>query len=181
MDLAENIVYTIKDIYALPDDERAELIDGQMYMMATPSRIHQKISGFFHTELEMYIRKKGGNCEVYAAPFSVFLFGNDETYLEPDLSVICDKNKLTDKGCNGAPDFVIEIVSPSSQSLDYIKKLSLYKKAGVRLYWIVNPESKEISVYNFENDTFKIYTFEDKIPVVIYEDCEIDMSVLVLD
>ena len=181
MDPAENIIYTIEDIYALNDGERAELINGQMYMMATPSRIHQKISQFLSLNIGKYIEKKGGDCEVYTAPFSVFLFSDETTYLEPDLSVICDRNKLTDKGCNGAPEFVIEIVSPSSSSMDYITKLYLYKKAGVKLYWIVNPESKDISVYNFEQDTFKVYSFEDSIPVEIYSDCVIDFSSLSLE
>ena len=105
--------YTIEDIYALPEGQRAELIDGQIYDMAPPNRRHQRISGKLHQAIANYIDSKNGECEVYAAPFAVFLNEDDRNYVEPDISVICDKNKLTDKGCNGAPDWIIEIVSSS--------------------------------------------------------------------
>ena len=102
--------YTIEDIYALPEGKRAELIDGQMYMMAAPSRTHQRICLALLRKIADYIDKKGGSCEVDIAPFAVFLNADDKTYVEPDISVICDKEKLNDKGCNGAPYWIIEIV-----------------------------------------------------------------------
>ena len=176
MSLAEKLNYSIDDVLNLPEGERAELIDGQLYMMSAPGRIHQKLSGFLHTEIADYIKKKSGDCEVYAAPFAVFLFADDTTYVEPDISVICQKEKLTDQGCNGAPDFIIEIVSPSSQQRDYQTKLFLYRNAGVRLYWIVDPENMRIIEYFFPENTFAIYTFSDIVPVKIYEDCTIDFS-----
>ena len=125
-------VYTISDIYALPDGERAELIDGQIYNMAPPGRLHQKISWKLHQAIANYIDSRNGLCEVYAAPFAVFLNDDDINYVEPDLSVIGDLSKLDDKGCHGAPDWVIEIVSSDSRSRDYITKLFKYRTAGVR-------------------------------------------------
>ena len=120
MDVARNLEsYTIDDIYALPEGERAELIDGKIYYMAPPSRTHQRISGRLYQTIANYIDSKNGQCEVLAAPFAVFLNNDDINYLEPDISVICDLSKLDDKGCHGAPDWVIEIVSPSSKPIDF--------------------------------------------------------------
>ena len=130
--LKKQTVYTISDIYALPDGERAELIDGQIYNMAPPGRLHQKISWKLHQAIANYIDSRNGLCEVYAAPFAVFLNDDDINYVEPDLSVIGDLSKLDDKGCHGAPDWVIEIVSSYSRSRDYITKLFKYRTAGVR-------------------------------------------------
>ena len=168
--------YTIEDIYRLPDGQRAELIDGEMYMMAAPDRIHQKLVHFFDWAIENYIQIKNGSCEVYPAPFAVFPNADDKTYLEPDISVICDKNKLTDEGCCGAPDWIIEVVSPGSRQMDYGRKLFRYHAAGVREYWIVDPVKLQITVYNFEHDTFEEYSFSDKIKAGIYDDFEIDFS-----
>ena len=135
--LKKQTMYTISDIYALPDGERAELIDGQIYNMMPPGRLHQKISWKLHQAIANYIDSRNGLCEVYAAPFAVFLNDDDINYVEPDLSVICDLSKLDDKGCHGAPDWVIEIVSSGSRSRDYMTKLFKYRTAGVREYWIV--------------------------------------------
>ena len=168
--------YTIEDIYNLPDGQRAELIEGELYMMAAPGRIHQEFVHFLDRTIGNYIQNKGGDCEVYPAPFAVFLNANNDIYLEPDISVICDKNKLTDEGCKGAPDWIIEIVSPSSRAMDYNKKLLKYGTAGVREYWIVDPMQQLIMVYNFEHDTFEQYSFSDKVKAGIYEDFEIDFA-----
>ena len=168
--------YTIEDIYNLPDGQRAELIDGELYMMATPSRIHQRLVMELSFRIRDYVGNKGGDCEVYPSPFAVFLNANHDIYLEPDISVICDKNKLTDEGCNGAPDWIIEIVSPSSRPMDYNKKLFKYRTAGVREYWIVDPMLQQNHVYNFEHDTFEHYSFSDKVKAGIYENFEIDFS-----
>ena len=140
--LKKQTVYTISDIYALPDGERAELIDGQIYNMAPPGRLHQKISWKLHQAIANYIDSRNGLCEVYAAPFAVFLNDDDINYVEPDLSVIGDLSKLDDKGCHGAPDWVIEIVSPGSRARDHMTKLFKYRTAGVREYWIVDPENR---------------------------------------
>ena len=168
--------YTIDDIYNLPDGQRAELIDGELYMMATPSRRHQDIVMDLSYLIKDYVMRKNGDCRVYPSPFAVFLNADNEIYLEPDISVICDKSKLTDEGCKGAPDWVIEIVSSSSRPMDYNKKLFKYRTAGVREYWIVDPEKKRIMLYDFEHDTVEEYSFSDKIKVGIYDNLEIDFS-----
>ncbi len=171
--LAYANTYTEEDYYNLPENIRAELIDGQIYYMSAPSRIHQKILNFLNTEINIYIRSKDGSCEVYPAPFAVKLFEDDnKTVVEPDISVICDPGKLTDRGCTGAPDWIIEIVSPSNPSHDYVRKLNLYMDAGVREYWIVDPLSKKIFVYHLEQTDFKAnsYTFQDKIKANIFDD-----------
>ena len=176
MDLAREI-YTTEDIYALPEGQRAELIDGHMYMMAPPSTNHQKISWKLHQEIGNYISSKGGKCDVYAAPFAVFLSKDDLNYVEPDISVICDKGKIDDKGCNGAPDWIIEIVSPASQQMDYGIKLFKYRTARVREYWIVNPLKQTVTVYDFEYEKeTRQYSFDDTIAVCIYEDLKINIA-----
>ncbi len=169
MPLLREKIYTIDDIYALPDGERAELIDGNIYYMAPPSRIHQKISWKLHQAIANYIDSNKGTCEVYAAPFAVFLNEDDKNYAEPDISVICDKDKLTDKGCKGAPDWIIEIVSAGSRRMDYYTKLFKYRTTGVREYWIVDPEKERVMVYDFERETTDEYTFNMPVPVGIYE------------
>ena len=176
MPLPQNETYTIDYIYSLPDGERAELIDGVVYDMAPPNFRHQYLSSKLNSRIDQYIDAKKGNCVVIAAPFAVFLNSDDKNYVEPDISVICDPNKLTDKGCIGAPDFIIEIVSPSSRRVDYMIKLFKYRTAGVREYWIVDSIKNRITVYNFETDDNTEYTFADKIKVGIYEDLEIDFS-----
>lgn len=99
--LAKESMYTVEDIYRLPDKKRAELIDGEIYMMAPPSATHQRISGFLHWVITDYIRRKKGGCEAFAAPFAVFLKDDGSNYLEPDLTIICDKDKVDEKGCHG--------------------------------------------------------------------------------
>lgn len=176
----QNNQYTIDDIYALPDGQRAELIDGQMYMMAPPTRRHQQILGALYRKIADYIDRKGGSCEVDIAPFAVFLNADDKNYVEPDISVICSPEKLTDKGCTGAPDWIIEIVSPGSRRTDYFTKLFKYRTAGVREYWIVDPEKNRITVYTFESEDTTEYTFTDSVKAGIYEDLEIDFNTIEL-
>ncbi|RKJ75584.1 Uma2 family endonuclease [Anaerotruncus sp. 1XD22-93] len=168
MALPQPKLYTTEDIYALPEGTRAELIDGQLYYMAPPNTRHQRILSFLHLEIGNYIRANKGTCEVFPAPFAVFLFADDSKYLEPDISVICDTDKLNNHGCNGAPDWIIEIVSPSSRPMDYYTKLSLYRTAGVREYWIVDPEKNRILVYNFETEDTLEYSFSDSVQAGIY-------------
>ena len=164
--------YTIEDIYALPDGVRAELIDGKLYYMATPTRTHQKIAGGMYLSVANYIRSNNGSCEVYIPPFAVFPFGDEETYLEPDLTVVCDLSKLDEKGCHGAPDWVVEVLSPSTGSKDMSIKLFRYRSAGVREYWVMNPEKRIVIVYDFTGpeEAAAIYSFDSEIPSVIYPD-----------
>ena len=177
MALMQEKTYTIEDIYALPEGKRAELIDGQLYMMAPPKRIHQELVSQFTKIIGSYIDTHAGSCKIYPAPFAVFLNADSMNYVEPDISVICDKNKLDEYGCNGAPDWVIEIVSPSTERMDYGIKLFKYRSAGVREYWIVNPLNRNVNVFDFEyNEKTRQYIFNDIIPVSIYENLSIRVS-----
>ena len=178
MPLLKEQIYTIEDIYNLPEGERAELIDGQIYSMAPPGRKHQKICGELFTIINNYIKSNNGSCEPYMAPFAVYLDEKTNTYVEPDISVICDKSKLDDRGCNGAPDWIIEIVSPGSRRMDYYTKLFKYRTAGVREYWIVDPEKNRTMVYNFESEDTIEYSFSDSIKAGIYDNLIIDFSKL---
>lgn len=177
--LVQERLHTIEDIYSLPDGVRAELIDGQIYYMAPPTRMHQEILSFLHAAIYNHIIQNNGKCKVYPAPFAVFLFADDSKYLEPDLSVICDKDKLDDRGCNGAPDWVIEIVSPSSRPMDYYTKLSLYRFAGVREYWIVDPLRQTVLVYDMEHTEGSVaYSFNDTVKGTIFDTLTVDFSTL---
>lgn len=174
MPLPKSNTYTIDDIYALPEGQRAELIDGQIYDMAPPSPMHQELVMELSATLRDYIKKNGGPCKVYPAPFAVFLNEDDRNYVEPDISVICDSSKVDSRGYQGAPDFIIEIVSPSSQRMDYLTKLFKYRTAGVREYWIVNPLQRTVQVYSFEGtEDSTQYSFDDEITVTIYGDLKI--------
>lgn len=180
MALAQQLTYTVDDIYALPEGQRAELIDGQIYDMAPPNTMHQRILMNLSGEVRDHIKKHNGNCEVFPAPFAVFLNKDNQNYVEPDISVICDKNKINDKGCAGAPDWIIEIVSPSTQRMDYGIKLFKYRTAGVKEYWVVNPATRTVNVYDFEHEEkTQQYSFDDDIPVCIYEDLSINISILI--
>lgn len=171
--------YTIADIEALPEGQRAELIDGRMYMMATPSLNHQDILVWLSVKIFNYIQSQRGKCRVVPAPFGVFIKKDDRNYFEPDISVICDRDRLDQRGCHGAPDWVIEIVSPSSRRMDYRLKLPIYRETGVREYWIVDYNKEQVSVYLLqESDTPVVYSFTDTIPVAIYVDFSIDFSQL---
>lgn len=170
MDVAKKLEsYTIDDIYALPDGERAELIDGKIYYMAPPNRRHQDIIFSLSRKIADYIESNNGNCKIYLAPFAVFLNEDDKNYVEPDISIICDSDKLNDKGCVGAPDWIIEIVSPSSKLMDYFTKLFKYRTSGVKEYWIVDPIKQRVTVYFFEKESVEEYSFGTDIPVGIYE------------
>ena len=173
--------YTIDDIYALPEGERAELIDGQIYYMASPTTVHQELISELLTIINNHIKAKKGGCKVYPPGLGVFLKKDDLTYLEPDLTVVCDPQKTASKkGCIGAPDWIIEITSPSTATRDYLKKFNLYKAAEVREYWIIDPDAKSVAVYNFACGEYapEEYGFTDKIKVNIFEDLIIDFGEL---
>jgi len=186
---------TLEDYYSLPDDVRAELIDGTFHYMGAPTSMHQIILGELHIAFYTYIKLRRGPCRVFLSPFDVRLNKDNKTMVQPDLFILCDKSKLDFKCLNGAPDLVVEIVSHGSIKLDYVKKLDKYMEAGVKEYWIVDPLKKIITVYYFqdadvtnrENEGtfaegdrfFQIYTFSDKIPVQIYDqELEIDFSLI---
>ena len=176
MPLMKQEIYTLEDIFALPEGERAELLEGELYMMAPPSTGHQRLVHSISYEIEHDIRSKHRKCEVFPAPFGVFLKdekGND-AYVEPDISVVCAPEKLDNKGCHGAPDWVIEIVSPSSKRMDYLRKMNLYLMAGVREYWIVDSIRESVIVYRQDDDGVPVlHKFGEKIQVGIYEELDI--------
>ena len=168
MTIADFKPATIEDIENLPEGQRAELIDGVIYMQAAPLRIHQRLSGQLQHRILNHIEQVGKPCDVYNAPFAVRLGDN---YVEPDISVICDPSKLTEKGCQGAPDWIIEILSPATAMNDYVRKLALYARSGVREYWIVNPAGHSVRTYLFSEPEpqSREYSFDDMIPVGISE------------
>ena len=163
--------YTSEDYWNLPEGERAELIGGKFYDMAPPSRIHQKLVSKLTALFNQYITDHHGSCEVYPAPFAVNLDADDKDWVEPDISVICDPNKLTDRGCSGAPDLIFEIVSPASRKMDYGLKNTIYSQDGVREYWIVDPAKQRTTVYHYEEDAAPmIYLFDQPVSAGIYTD-----------
>lgn len=179
MPLPKEKIYTSEDYWNLPEGQRAELIDGQLYDMAPPYRIHQDLVFEIAAAIRDYIRKNSGDCKTYIAPFAVNLSGDDSTWVEPDISVICNPDKLSDRGCEGAPDWIIEITSKSTRYRDYGIKLFKYRSAGVRLYWIVNPETRTVTVNDFENDRrTDQYGFTDDIPAGIFPGLSINISAL---
>lgn len=162
--------YTLEDYYALPDDIRAELIDGELLFLEAPSSIHQELIGELFFEIKLYIRTNNGPCKILPSPLDVQLDCDNRTMLQPDISVICHRDRIVKKGVYGAPDLCIEIVSSSSRKRDYEKKRRKYQNAGVREYWIVDPKTESVLCYFFEeSDKPHSYTFDDKIPVRIYD------------
>ena len=174
---AQMQITTLEQYEALPEDVRAEVFDGQIFYMAGPSQEHQTISIELSTTINTYIKGKHSSCRVFHAPFDVKLSDNPLTIVQPDIMVVCDKDKLDGKRCNGAPDFIIEIVSSNNAADDYIRKLYYYKNHGVREYWIVDPRRKTVTVNYFEGDVLNIpYTFDSTIKVNIYDDLYINFS-----
>lgn len=182
----DNKIYTYDDYLKFSEDAIVEIIDGRISAMApAPSRMHQTMVSKLLIAIGKYIEENKGDCEIYPAPFDVVLVNENESeensrnIVQPDISVICDKSKLTDKGCVGSPDMIVEVVSPSNSRDDYIKKLNLYEEFRVREYWIVNPIKKSILVYTLSENGYEMpdsYTFNDKVKVNIYNDLEIDFK-----
>lgn len=182
---AENRRYTFADVLTWDESDRIEIINGEAFMMAPPSRIHQKIVSELNRQLGNYLKEK--KCEVYPAPFGVRLFEEDgdcpedvDTMVEPDISVVCDPGKLDDHGCKGAPDLIIEILSPSTRRHDRMTKFNLYQRAGVREYWIVDPEYKSVQVFAQDGGgSLRIseeYGRGDVARVNVLEGCFIDLG-----
>lgn len=170
MAIPQEQIYTIKDIYSLPDGQRAELIDGKIYAMAPPNARHQEIIFSLSRRIADYIDRHGGDCRIYLAPYAVFLNADNKSYVEPDISVICNRKKLDDSGCHGAPDWIIEVASPGTERMDYGIKLFKYRSAGVREYWIIHPVHRTINIYDFEqNEKTGQYSFENRISSCIFQ------------
>ena len=168
--------YTVEDIYNSPEDDRIELIYGKLYNMGAPSAKHQFILGHCYRKIADHIDENNGDCRPVMAPFAVKLFDDEKTLVEPDISVICDPDKIDDKGCNGAPDWIIEIVSPGNPGHDFVMKFHLYRKAGVREYWIIDPRNETVFVYYFEKNLMQNYTFDTPVYSNIYSGLAIELS-----
>lgn len=185
MALSQEKRYTYADILDWPEEERVELIYGEPYLMApAPSPNHQSISCALIVQIGGYL--EGKKCRAFHAPFDVRLFEEDgnqphhvDTVVQPDLLIVCDPNKLDRHGCKGAPDLVVEILSPSTMRHDRLLKFNLYQKAGVKEYWIVDPDAKGVMVMTLEEGQYHapmLYTAQDTVPVGVLEDCRIDLS-----
>ena len=184
MPLPQENRYTLADALAWDEQDRIELIDGYQVMMAPPTRAHQKAVMELSGQLYAYL--KGKKCEVYPAPFAVRLFEQDgdrpedvDTLVEPDVSVVCDPSKLDDTGCRGAPDLVMEVLSPSTTRHDRFTKFNLYQRAGVREYWIIDPADKSVQVFVLEDGHYTAQDFGtagDTVRVNVLKDCTIDLS-----
>ena len=170
--------YTIEDYYALPDDVRAELIDGEIYDMSAPQVAHQVLLGSLFNRLSEFIKRKGRQCLPLVAPVDVQLDMDDKTMVQPDILVLCNRDKLKKRVIYGAPDMIIEILSKSTRKKDTFVKLEKYLDAGVREYWVVDPDRKKVVVYDFEHSpTTVIYGFEEQVPVRIFGgECVIDFA-----
>ena len=176
--------YTFADCLTWPENERIELIDGEAVLMSLPSTVPQKISGELFRQLTNFL--EGKKCEVFSAPFGVRLFEKDgdspenvDTMVEPDISVICDRDKLDRHGCKGAPDLIVEILSPSTQRRDRLIKLELYQRAGVREYWLVSPEEQTVQVLLFTNGLLlprELYKKGDIAKVNVLEGCFLELE-----
>ena len=179
MAIAGGKIHTFEDILALPEGERAELIDGEMFMMASPTRGHQDAVTWLSGQIYGYIQSKRGKCRVYTSGLAVFPKKDNINYVEPDVTVVCSRDKLDERGCNGAPEWAIEVVSPSSIKMDYERKKKLYQESGVEEYWIVDLEKEQVKVYRFlEDDQGRDYSFKETVKVGIYEDLEFDLRML---
>ena len=170
--------YTVEDYYRLPDDQRVELIDGVFYDMSAPASVHQIMVGLIHARLLAYVTSKKGACLPIVSPVDVQLDCDDKTMVQPDVIIVCDRNKVIGRCVYGAPDFIVEILSPSTRRKDMVIKLNKYMNAGVKEYWMIDPKKKSVLVYDFANDNYPmIYGFDAKVPVNLWNgDCEIDFQ-----
>ena len=190
MPLPAEKFYTYADFLTWDESEWVELIEGDVFMMSpTPTRFHQEISGEIFLQIGSYLR--GKKCKVYAAPFTVRPFEREDddprgvdTVVQPDITVVCDPGKLDDMGCKGAPDLIVEILSPSNRRHDMLTKFNLYQRAGVREYWIVDPDARTVSVYTLEEGAYhaaEVYSAGSSVPVGVLEDCSIDLKTVFPD
>lgn len=176
--------YSISEFFELPGDEKCELIDGVIYTLLAPKSIHQMICTIITTTLFNFVKEKKGKCLVFGSSPNILLDGVEEdggnTVVLPDVVVLCDRDKLEDGNVVGAPDFVVEVLSPATQKKDKTLKLQKYMTAGVREYWIVNPKKKNIVVYAHDGeDDYDIflYSFENEVPVHIFnEECKVNFK-----
>ncbi|MCD8105868.1 MAG: Uma2 family endonuclease [Lachnospiraceae bacterium] len=167
--------YTVDDYYALPDEQRVELIDGVIYDMAAPGFGHQTVALHITKQLDEFIDSRGDSCLPFMSPVDVQLDCDERTMVQPDVVVLCDTNKLKKRCIYGAPDLVMEVLSPSTKRKDETTKLEKYRKAGVREYWMIDFRQERVVVYDFEHKSHPaIYGMNQSIPVQIFQgDCQI--------
>ena len=172
--ILKNENYTWEDYLSWDDDKRYEIIDGKAYALASPRQKHQEILGELYMQFKLCLKKKP--CKVYLAPSDVRL--DKKTVVQPDVFIVCDKSKLDGQFTNGAPDLIIEIVSPSTIQKDRLLKYNKYLNAGVNEYWIIEPEGNLIEVFILENGNYTryAYTSKDKIKPAFFDSCVIDMK-----
>jgi Uma2 family endonuclease len=180
--------YTYADYLTWLDDKMRELIHGFIRMMSpAPRPIHAEVSKNIYRHLDSIVLRNKGKCKVFYAPFDVRFPKNGETdydkidtVVQPDICVICDLSKLDELGCCGAPDMIVEILSPSTAKKDMTEKFTLYEESGVKEYWIVHPKDKAMNVYllqeNGKYDAGTLYEFEGKVPVHIFDNYLIDLD-----
>ena len=170
--------YTLEDYYQFPDDVRLELIDGVIYYMSSPTSAHQLIGGYIHSRMLQHVLNNGGECLPMIAPMDVQLDCDEKTMVEPDVLIVCDRDKIINRCVYGAPDFIIEILSKSTKKKDSVIKLNKYLSAGVREYWMIDPMKKKVIVYDFDHDEYPVvYGFDAKVPVGIWNgELEIDFA-----
>lgn len=176
--LSKEHLYTIADYYALPEDQRVELIDGVFYDMAAPTTIHQGLAGMIHKKFLDHVLEHKGPCFPFISPVDVQLDCDDKTVVQPDVMIVCDRDKHKNGRIFGAPDMVVEILSPSTRRKDMQLKLHKYGNAGVREYWMIDPRKKVVVQYDLEHlDPPVIYGFDDKVPVLIWDGaCVVDFK-----
>jgi len=187
LNLDESLRYTYADYLTWLDDKRRELINGFIHLMSAPMRVHARVSRKLFSVMDRFIDFNNGNCHIYYAPFDVRFPSNNEkaddkiyNVVQPDICVICDLSKLDDKGCIGAPDLIVEVLSPSTLKYDWNYKFNLYESSGVREYWIVDPKAKLVNVFILQPDgkydLGTIYDNTQKAPVYIFEGLEIELK-----
>lgn len=184
MALPQEVRYTYADVLSWDDDVRYELYDGRPVALASPAPDHQRIFRGLFLQIGNYLN--GKKCEVLSAPLDVRLFERDgdrpedvRTVVQPDIMIVCDKNKIDSHGVHGAPDLVIEILSESNRRNDRLVKFRLYQKAGVREYWIVDPDARVVLVHLLDEGQYgspEVYPVGTRVPVSIAEDLAIDLT-----
>ena len=168
-EIHEQGTYTTEDYYALPEEQRVELIDGFFYDMAAPNIMHQEIAGNIYAQIAKYIDNNKGKCKPYMSPVDVKLDCDNRTMVQPDVLILCNSGKLRQWGIMGAPDFVLEVISPSTQKKDYTIKVEKYGKAGVREYWLLDPYKQILVVFDYEHTKeATIYSLQEHVPIQIY-------------
>ena len=171
--------YTIDDYLALPDDQRVELIDGVIYDISAPTTPHQLIGGEIYALLREFLLRKKGSCVPFIAPVDVQLDKDNKTMVQPDVCVVCDRSKINRARIFGAPDFVVEVFSPSTKMKDMVVKLAKFYEAGVREAWFIDPDRRQIAAYHdMQHEPVpEMYSFQDEVPVGIWNrECKVDFA-----